>query len=153
MPIQERVTVNMPKIVLLLGYCGLLPFLLGPAWLQLAPETAPAWLDHAWLSWIALIAAFMAGTFWGFALPAAQGPEGVVGIILATTMMILTWAVTLLDFPWQLAGFALVFLLLLLADLWRERTLDTIGGYFRLRSALTAGVIVAISWRFAIGLQ
>ena len=58
---------------------------------------------------------------------------------------------TLLDFTWQLAGLALVFLLLLLADLWRERTLDTIGGYFRLRSALTAGVIVAIGWRVAIG--
>jgi len=141
---------NMPKIVLLLGYAGLLPFLLGPAWLSFAPETAPAWLDQAWLSWIALVAAFMAGSFWGFALPAAQGPAGMVGIFIASLLMLATWAATLLRFPEQMAGYALVFLLLLLADIWRERTLDTIGGYFRLRTVLTVGVFVTLGWRFAL---
>lgn len=141
---------NMPKIVLLLGYAGLLPFLLGPAWLAFAPETAPGWLDQAWLSWLALVAAFMAGSFWGFALPAAQGPAGVAGMFIATVLMGMTWVVTLLRFSEQMAGYALVFLLLLLADLWRERTLDTIGGYFRLRTVLTVGVFVAIGWRLSL---
>jgi hypothetical protein len=44
----------------------------------------------------------------------------------------------------------MVFLLLLAADFWRERVLDTVGGYFALRSTLTAGVLIALAWRYAI---
>ena len=44
----------------------------------------------------------------------------------------------------------MVFLLLLAADFWRERVLDTLGGYFRLRSTLTVGVLIAIAWRFSL---
>ena len=143
---------NLPKIVLALGYASLLPFLLGPAWLTFAPESVPGWLDldRAWLSWIALIGAFMAGTFWGFSLPAVQGPAGVAGIAISVALVILTWAAATLPFAYALAGLALVFMLQLLADFWRERTLDTIGGYFRLRATLTAGVLIAIAWRYMI---
>ena len=51
---------------------------------------------------------------------------------------------------YQLYALALVFLLQLLADFWRERTLDTIPGYFRLRVLLTVGAIGAIAWRLVI---
>jgi len=139
---------NLPKIVLALGYSGLIPFFIGPVWLGLSPETAPAWLDRAWLSWAALIGAFMAGTFWGFALPAVQGPAGLLGIFISVALVALTGIAVTLEFAHALAGLALVFMLLLLADFWRERTLDTIGGYFRLRSTLTAGVLIAITWRY-----
>jgi hypothetical protein len=47
-------------------------------------------------------------------------------------------------------GFDGVFLLLLLADFWRERTLDTIPGYFMLRTSLTVGVLIAIGWRLLL---
>ncbi|HSW12755.1 MAG TPA: DUF3429 domain-containing protein [Solimonas sp.] len=141
---------NLPKAVLLLGYLSLVPFILAPAWLTLSPQTAPPALDQLWLAWMGMVAAFMAGTFWGFALPAVQGPEGLLGIGISVLLVVAAWGALVLPFPGSLAGFALVFLLLLLADFWRERTLDTIGGYFRLRSTLTVGVLVAIAWRYAM---
>ncbi len=141
---------NLPPVVLALGYSGLLPFFLGPAWLMLSPGTAPQWLDAAWMSYVAMIASFMAGTFWGFALPASQGPAGQVGLLISIVLMLMAWVATLLSFGPALALLAVVFLLLLAADFWRERVLDTIGGYFRLRTSLTLGVLLAMAWRFGI---
>lgn len=142
---------RLPWPVTLAGYSGLIPFLMGPLWLTLSPETAPAWLDSVWLSYVAMIASFMAGTFWGFSLPACEGVEGQVGLGLAILLMILAWLCTALPFAMALYGFALVYLLLLLADFWRERTLGTVEGYFSLRTVLTAGVLIALAWRRMLG--
>jgi len=141
---------RLPRLVILLGYAGLIPFLAGPLWLTLSPQTAPMWLDHVWMAYVTLIAAFLAGTFWGFALMAAAGPEGKLGIFIASLLMLLTWVAMWLPFKLSLYGLLLVFLLLLLADFWRERTLDTIPGYFMLRTTLTVGVLVAIAWRLLL---
>lgn len=141
---------KLPPLVLLFGYSGLLPFLVGPAWLTFAPESAPAWLDKAWHGYVAMIASFMAGTFWGFALPAVEGTAGRTGLAIASALMLLAWVALGLGMHASLLMFGGVFLLLLLADFWRERTLDTIGGYFMLRTTLTVGVLVAIAWRLAL---
>ena len=141
---------RLPLLVSVLGYAGLVPFILGPAWLQLSPETVPAWLDRAWITYVTLLAAFLAGTFWGFALPAIEGPSGILGMFIASLLLLLTWITMVIAPDFQLYLLALVFLLQLLADYWRERTLDTIPGYFRLRVTLTVGAIVAIAWRLAL---
>lgn len=141
---------TLPRIVVLLGYAGLIPFIAGPLWLTLAPGTAPAVLDHAWLVYVAMIASFMAGTFWGFALPACEGPEGVMGLAMAAVLMIMAWLAAILPFRGALIGLVLVFLLLLLADFWRERTLGTVEGYFKLRTVLTIGACVGIAWRLML---
>jgi hypothetical protein len=141
---------RLPLIVTLLGYAGLLPFVAGPAWLTFAPATAPAWLDPFWINYVTLLAAFLAGTFWGFALPAVQGPAGMLGIFIASMLMLLTWLAMSLAFGVRLYALAVVFLLLLIADFWRERTLDTLPGYFALRSTLTVGAIATIAWRIAM---
>jgi hypothetical protein len=138
---------DLPRIVMLFGYSGLIPFLLAPAWLTLSPQTAPTWIDAAWLAYAAMIASFMSGTFWGFALPASMGPNGQVGLLISVILMLLSWVALLLPFTPALALLSLVFLLLLAADFWRERVLDTVGGYFALRAGLTVGVLVAIAWR------
>jgi hypothetical protein len=140
---------RLPLMVTLMGYVGLVPFVVGPLWLTVAPATAPAWLDHAWLHYVTLIAAFLAGTFWGFALPAMEGPAGIVGMLIASFFLLVIWvAMSLPSLTLLLLG--VVFLLLLLADYWRERTLDTIPGYFRLRATLTVGAIAAIGWRLVL---
>jgi hypothetical protein len=141
---------RLPPLVKLLGYAGLVPFLLGPLWWTLAPASVPPWLDTAWAHYVALLAAFLAGTFWGFALPAIEGPAGMLGIAIASALMLLTWMAMSLPFALMLWALATVFLLLLLADFWRERTLDTIPGYFALRSTLTLGALAAIGWRIAL---
>lgn len=141
---------KLPRLVILLGYAGLVPFIAGPLWLSVAPHSAPVWLDHVWLAYVTLIAAFLAGTFWGFALPAAQGPDGVLGMAIAAALMVGTWIAMILPFKMALWGLSVVFLLLLLADFWRERTLDTVPGYFMLRTTLTAGTLFAIGWRLLL---
>lgn len=141
---------RLPLLVTLLGYAGLVPFVIGPAWLQFAPESAPLWLDRAWTAYVVLLAAFLAGTFWGFALPAIQGPAGMLGAFIASVLMLLTWLTMLMTYPSQLYALAGVFALLLLADFWRERTLDTLPGYFTLRTTLTVGAIAAIAWRLLL---
>ena len=141
---------KLPRLVLLFGYAGLLPFLIGPAWLTLAPGTAPLWLDVVWHGYVAMIASFMAGSFWGFALPAVEGTAGKQGLAISVVLMLLAWLALTLPFRMSLSLLAGVFLLLLLADLWRERTLDTIGGYFALRTTLTLGVLIAIAWRLLL---
>ena len=141
---------RLPLIVVLLGYTGLVPFVLGPAWLTFSPQTAPEWLDAAWAGYVTLLAAFLAGTFWGFALPAIEGPNGMLGVFIASLLLLLTWVTMVVNSVWQLYLLALVFLFQLLADYWRERTLDTIPGYFRLRVTLTVGAIASIAWFLAL---
>ena len=141
---------RLPRIVVLLGYAGLLPFVIGPLWVMAAPSSAPLWLDDAWTGYVTLLAAFLAGTFWGFALPAIEGPNGILGVFLASALLLLTWVTMVVAPGYQLPLLALVFLLQLLADYWRERTLDTIPGYFRLRATLTIGSIAAIAWRLLL---
>lgn len=141
---------RLPPIVVLLGYAGLVPFVIGPLWLTVAPASAPAWLDAAWIGYVTLLAAFLAGTFWGFALPAIEGPSGVLGMFIASLLLLITWVTMVVAPAYQLPLLVLVFLLQLLADYWRERTLDTIPGYFKLRATLTVGAIAAIAWRLVL---
>ncbi|WP_370309923.1 DUF3429 domain-containing protein [Sinimarinibacterium flocculans] len=141
---------KLPRLVSLLGYAGLIPFLVGPAWLSLSPATAPHWLDHAWFVWVGMIASFMAGTFWGFALPASEGPAGILGLLVSMALMLAAWTAMSLPLVPALLGLIVVFLLLLVADFWRERTLGAVEGYFALRTALTVGACLAIGWRLAI---
>lgn len=141
---------QLPRIVTLFGYAGLLPFLLGPAWLALSPGTAPDWLDTVWVSWCALVAAFMAGSMWGFSLPACEGSAGRAGLLMSMALMLLAWFATALPFRLALGVLALTYLLLLAADFWRERTLGTVGGYFALRATLTVGVLGAMAWRYSL---
>lgn len=141
---------RLPLIVSLGGYAGLIPFLLGPAWLTWSPETVPDWIDALWLSYCALIATFMAGTLGGFSLPACEGTAGLAGLVISMALMLMAWFATALPFRPQLAVLAATFLLLLVADFWRERVLGTVGGYFALRTTLTLGVWVAMGWRLSL---
>lgn len=140
---------RLPPFVMALGIAGLLPLFMDPLWRVVSPQTLPLQIDHLWLLYAALIASFMSGTFWGFALPAIEGTEGQIGVFIASVLMLLTWGAIAL--PDQLAIYALigVFLLLLLADFWRERTLGSIMGYFALRTVLTLGAVAALGWRLA----
>lgn len=138
-------------LIYALGLAGLLPFLAAPLWRSMAPLTVPPWLDQVWLGYAAMIASFMAGTFWGLALIVSEGPAGLLGMLMSAVLMALAWASTLLPFPLALLALGGVFVLLVFAELWRERTLDPLGGYLRLRLMLTVGVLVAFTWRWLLG--
>ena len=139
---------QLPRLLFVLGYAGLLPFVAGPLWLSVSPQTAPVWLDQAWLLYAAMLAAFMAGTFWGLALIVAENPAGLVGLVLSALLMLMAWGTTLLPLHEALIALAVVFILLVCAELWRERVLDPMSSYFKLRVTLTLGVLVCITWRY-----
>jgi len=142
---------KLPPLIVALGYAGLIPFLADPLWLTLSPQTAPLWLDHAWVIYAAMIASFMAGTFWGMGLQVADAPAGQLGMVLAITQMLLAWGTLALPAGGTLPALAGVFLLLLATEWWRERVFDPLGGYLRLRLGLTLGVLVALGWRWWLG--
>lgn len=139
---------KLPAWLTVLGFAGLVPFAAGP----LFEAMGYAWLwdfriDALWRTYVQLVAAFLAGTFWGFALTAVEGPAGVVGVLIATAAMALIGAASLLSSTAWLVAFALIYILLLGADVWRERMLDTIPGYFRLRTILTLGALASLALR------
>lgn len=139
---------KLPPLVFVLGFAGLVPCFVDPLWLLISPMSAPAWLDAAWLSYLALVAAFMAGTFWGFSAPAAQGRDGMIGLLIASALVLVSWVSLLLPFEAAVVAFAIVYAVQLAAEVWRERALDTIPGYFKLRVQLTIGVVAALMLRF-----
>jgi hypothetical protein len=141
---------KLPPLLFILGYAGLLPFVAGPLWLTLAPRTVPVWFDGVWLLYAASIAAFMAGSFWGLALVVAQNPAGQVGMLISAVLMLAAWGSMLLPFSLALMSLALVFVLLAAAEVWRERVLDPVSSYFRLRMTLTIGVLICIVWRLML---
>jgi hypothetical protein len=140
---------RLPSWLVALSFAGLIPFLAGPVCVFAGWEPAALDVDLLWRSYVALIAVFLAGTFWGFALIAVNGPAGAAGVLIASLLVLLSWGASLLSFRESLAAFAVVYLLLLLADFWRERALDTIPGYFRLRAVLTGGALISIVLRLA----
>ncbi|NGY05141.1 DUF3429 domain-containing protein [Solimonas terrae] len=142
---------KLPPLLFVLGYAGLLPFAAGPLWLSVAPQSAPVWLDQAWLLYAALIAAFMAGSFWGLALLVLANPAGQLGLLMSAALMLLAWGAVLLPFSLSLLALTVVFVLLAAAEVWRERVLDPVSSYFRLRIALTLGVLICIAWRYQLG--
>ncbi|MDE0853392.1 MAG: DUF3429 domain-containing protein [Nevskia sp.] len=142
---------KLPPLVYALGYAGLIPFLAGPVWLSFAPQSAPPWLDHLWLLYAAMIASFMSGTFWGMSLLVAEGPNGMIGMAMSAVLFLLSWGALALPFRLCLFALAGVFVLLVAAEVWRERTIDPLSGYFTLRASLTIGVLLTIAWRVILG--
>eukprot|EP00611_Tribonema_gayanum_P024662 TRINITY_DN5493_c1_g1_i1.p2 TRINITY_DN5493_c1_g1~~TRINITY_DN5493_c1_g1_i1.p2 ORF type:complete len:117 (+),score=32.37 TRINITY_DN5493_c1_g1_i1:614-964(+) len=114
------------------------------------PASAPVWLDSLWISYAALIASFMAGTLWGLALPTSEGPNGLIGMAISTLLMLLAWVANALPFASAILALAAVFVLLVIAEIWRERVLDPLSGYFSLRVSLTFGVLVCLAWRWLL---
>lgn len=141
---------RLPNWIIALSFAGLIPFFAGP--LCILAGFNPPWarVDELWHSYVTLLAVFLAGSFWGFAIIAANGAAGAAGILIASALMLITWAAMLLPFQESLYAFVLIFLLLLLAEYWRERALGSMPGYFALRAVLTAGALISIGFRLAL---
>lgn len=137
---------KLPALVAALGYAGLLPFLVMPLWLTLLPQAMSAAVEAAWLHYVAMVTIFLAGTFWGFALPASEGLVGRAGMSLAAGFAALAWLALLLPPRAALLGLAAVLLLQWLADVFLQRALGGVAGYLRLRGVLTLGACVGVGW-------
>ena len=75
-----------------------------------------------------------------------------IGMALSAVLFIMSWATLALPFRECLYALAGVFVLLVAAEVWRERTIDPLSGYFTLRATLTIGVLATIAWRVMLGI-
>ena len=121
-----------------LTFSGALPFYL----LLIPGFIAPDIRFHAFLTYGAIIASFMAGTLWGLTQRDRDPP--VLPIVASNILALATWASLLI--PSQLVAIGLQ-LIIFLALLEVDRRIDAEGReapwYFTMRTRITAAVAIA----------
>lgn len=134
------------KIMQLLGFAGLIPFLVFSL-AQLMGVELPLPVDPMTLllTYGAIILSFLAGILWGRAIHRADSEPTNTLLVLSNAFALLAWFSLLLDSVFwtlliQMIGFALV--LTFERALARGSLMTTQSGYYPMRLILTAGVIV-----------
>ncbi len=96
------------------------------------------------------IAAFMAGTLWGYVVPEARGRQGAVLLVVSNLLALAVAAAALLSAPRATLGVDLAaFVLLLAADVWAGRHGWIAPDYLALRQRVTAIVAAALGVAWA----
>jgi hypothetical protein len=95
------------------------------------------------------IAAFMAGTLWGFVIPGGRGRHGAVLLVVSNVFALAVAGAALLSTPHATLGFDLAaFVLLWAADFWAGRLGWIAPDYLALRLRVT-GIVAAslgVAW-------
>ncbi|RUO77824.1 DUF3429 domain-containing protein [Idiomarina seosinensis] len=134
------------KIMQLLGFAGLIPFLVfSLAQLMGVKLPLPVAPMTLLLTYGAIILSFLAGILWGRAIHRADSEPTNSLLVLSNAFALLAWFSLLLDSVFwalliQMVGFALV--LTFERVLARGSLMTTQSGYYPMRLILTAGVIV-----------
>lgn len=140
---QDNVENGLHVSVKVLAYAGWLPFFAGALanWWPSLPF-ATLW-QVLLLPYAALIASFMAGSHWGFAVAARPLPQH--ELFIAIGFMLFSWPLLLLPESLALPALWLIFAGLLTTEP-RLRRLGLIStAYFQLRVRLTIGVLLALA--------
>lgn len=134
------------RLMNLLGYAGLLPFLLATL-AELMSVTLPVSVQPLTLliTYGAIILSFLAGVLWGRGMHRADSEATNGLVILSNVFALLAWLTLLLNSPFwslllQMGGFAV--LLAFERKLARGTIMTTQSGYYPMRIILTASVIV-----------
>ena len=134
------------KLMELLGYAGLVPFLISAlAELMALNLPIPVSPMTLLLTYGAIILSFMSGTLWGRAIHRADSEATNSLLSLSNLFALLAWLTLSLDSVFwallvQMVGFALV--LVFERTLARGTLMTTQSGYYPMRLILTTGVIV-----------
>lgn len=134
---------NIPKIPLILGLAGLIPFGFGAALAVFDDASAAQALGiHILLHYGTVILAFMSGVLWGFAAQNRGWPMGYgLSVLPALWAFFATFAVP----HAQLFALGLGFLALLVLDWSFARRALTPPWWMRLRVILTTGVLTCLA--------
>jgi len=127
-----------------LGLAGLVPFLACLAVLMLAEDpsvrqTASQTMQH----YAAVIAAFLGAVHWGIAAAAVDDGTQPARLRWGVTPALLSWALLALPANAALLGYAVLFVLILVVDLYLLPALD--DDYRALRRPLTAVVVATLA--------
>ncbi len=139
----------MKSLARVLTYAGALPF--AACALALWSGVRPRGLDPvaALQVYSLTIATFMAGTLWGYVVPAARGRQAAVLLVGSTLLALAVAGAALLSAPRLTLGVdGVAFVLLLAADFWAGRQGWIAPDYLTLRLRVTAivAVFLGIAW-------
>lgn len=136
---------TIPRVVLLYGLAGLIPFFAAPLGTILAPDFR--WqFNEALLWWSAIILSFLGGARWGAAVQAEAPSPRLIG--LAMLPSIAGWLIlVLVPANMRVIQFSVLATALLLHLLWDLAARAMPGWYGRLRMVLTAGAMTALAWQ------
>ncbi len=136
---------QIPRVVLLYGLAGLIPFFASPVGTLLAPDFR--WqFNESLLWWSAIILSFLGGARWGAAVQADAPSPRLIGPAMLPS--IAGWAIlVLVPANMRVIQFSALATALLASLLWDLAARALPGWYGRLRMVLTAGALVALAWQ------
>lgn len=141
MAVTPRDDGPVPKRVAVLGWLGLVPFLLPPLAALLKPEFASI-LTVVQIAYAGLILSFLGGARWGQAIQAAHPDDTIISLaMLPTIVALVLLAAPLLSPGVRMGGLALA---LVVHWLWDIRAPHLPPWYAALRTKLTAGAVIGL---------
>ena len=136
---QQRV----PRLAALLGYAGLIPFVVLSAALWLVPATYQVLINQALLLYASLILAFMGAVHWGLAMLQTK-MEYQRQLVFSVIPALVAWLALFLPEILNYSVLIIAFALLCLFDTRMSKTGRAPSWYPRLRSPLTTVVVASL---------
>ncbi|MFW5681304.1 MAG: DUF3429 domain-containing protein [Pseudomonadota bacterium] len=143
---DPAVPTAIPRAASVLGFAGLIPFVLPTVALWLLPPAYAPFLHNALIGYGLAIASFMGGVQWGLGIVKAGDPRRMARVLGQSVVPpLIAWFGVLGPFPWQYPALILAFLLVVWVDLRLVREDLAPGWYPLLRIPLTACVVVSLA--------
>ena len=135
--------VLVPKPALILGYSGLIPFIVLSVALWLTTETYLPDVENALLLYAAIILSFMGAIHWGVAMARSDNPDAKV-LMLSVIPALLAWFASFIGGVVQWSIIYVAFAGLCVLDSVSTRQGNMPAWYPRLRVPLTLVVILCL---------
>lgn len=132
---------KMPFLPAILGYAGLIPFLVFGIGIWFVPPGLAEMVDRALLTYAACILAFMGAIHWGMAM---NGDANSWQLGLSVLPALVAWLALNIPFPWEYSILILGFVALCIVDTLATRPKFLPGWYPRLRIPLTIVVVLSL---------
>ena len=133
----------LPRLPALLGYAGLIPFIILSAALWLVPASYQVLVNQALLLYASLILAFMGAVHWGLAMLQPE-KDYQRQLVFSVIPALIAWLALFLPEILNYSVLIVAFALLCLFDTRMSKTGRAPSWYPRLRSPLTAGVVASL---------
>ena len=150
-PIDHR-HLKTPRLPFLLGYAGLIPFVGLSAALWFVPTTFQVVINQALLLYASLILAFMGAVHWGLGMQ-SHSPDRQRQLGISVIPALVAWLAFLLPEILNYSILIIAFALLCLYDTRMAKNGNAPVWYPRLRSPLSAIVVVSLivaQWQYLV---
>lgn len=134
---------SVPRLPALLGFAGLIPFVVLSAALWLAPASYQVLVNQALLLYASLILAFMGAVHWGLAMLQSDLDDQ-RQLVFSVVPVLVAWLALFLPEIINYSVLIIAFALLCLFDTRMSKTGRAPSWYPRLRSPLTAVVVASL---------